>query len=130
MFEENELYKVEYKRASERALYILAKKHFGSLAKLADYLKVTRQYVQQIMRDGIPENYAGLLGRKFNIDPAIFNYEDALILGEKRLYMSLFESVEASKVFSTKDVKYVLKGTYVSNPKKYLTVQDSKTIGR
>lgn len=129
MFTESDLYKPEYKRAAERALYIIAKKKFGSLAKLSEYLKVSRQYVQQMMRDATPAQYAGILGRKFNIDPAIFDYEDALVIGEKRLYSELFNSVEAKKVFSVADVRYILKGTYINNPKKYLAVTDAKTIG-
>lgn len=122
------IYRDNYKLASGRALYVLANRHYGSVTKLAEFLNVKRQRVLQMINEGVPQNYAGLLGRKHNIPPAIFSYEDSLMLGEEYQYETFFTLIPVKKLFLQEDIKYILAGHYVKNSKKFLAAVDANSI--
>lgn len=123
-----DVYKEDYTRASGRALYLLSKKHYGSINKLGEFLNVSRQYVAQMIEESIPANYAGILGRKHGLPPAIFAYEESLVLGYNTSFLDYFSTEAVKKIFSPRDIKYITAGSYVKNPKKYLAVVDANTV--
>lgn len=112
----------DHETAEYRALYIVAQKGYGAFDIMAEDLNVSKSYVSQLKHIGVPINYAGYLGRKFKFHPAILCYESYIRLRYKPVdYDELFST---TKFFDARDIRYILDGTYIKDPAKFLRIQD------
>lgn len=104
---------IKYKSASGRALYILAKKMYGSLTKMAEEFNVSKQFFRKCCSDGtLPLEYGKLLADKFSFHPAILNYESFFMVSENPV--SFLDLVRQSTVFSKKEKEIILEGNYLN----------------
>lgn len=109
----SDLYKENYKTAESRALYIIAKKKFGSFIKMGKALGVSRQYINQCVDLGIPLKYASYLGRALGFDPGILAYKEwCLLLCKGDAGWTYEKMVKNCRMFDSSDVEYILEGVY------------------
>lgn len=123
------LYKTSYKTAEARALYLVAIKGYKSMSAMAKELGFTKQYYSTIFSIGLPEKYAGFLGRRFGFSPVILGYERYLNFCHGKFvptYDKFF--LEDSTFFTAKDIDYILEGSYIKDPYKFIRLKD-KAIG-
>lgn len=116
-------YKRSYKTAMQRALYLLAIKHCGSLSSMASSICALRQYFSEWMRKGtVPTQYAGLLARTFDFDPGLLCHQELVIIYGSQApdYAELVKK----EFTNTDDVKYILAGTYIKSPDFYAKLFD------
>lgn len=106
-------FQTKYETATGRALYILAKKFYGSLTKMGEEFKVTRQFMTRCCKDGaIPLEYGKLLGNKFSFHPALLNYETFFMVSENPV--SFLDLIRQTTVFSKKEKEIILEGNYLN----------------
>ena len=115
-------YKETYKESHMRVLYVVAMKSYGSLNKLCIDVGIKRQYVTQCRRKGIPLDYAGYLGRKFNISPAVFCYETFLMMSTK--VISYNDILKGESYFTPEEKKYILAGAHIRDAKSWIKLKD------
>lgn len=125
---DQDFYKVQYETAEHRALYIVARKGYGSFKEMADALNVTQQYINNLCKMGVPVSYAGFLGRKFGFHPGILNFIALLDIMQNATKISYEKLVRASEFFAEDDQTYILSGTYLKDPAKYLRQHDKNLI--
>lgn len=120
---ENKQYKESYKTAEGRALYVLAMKTFNSLNGLARVFNLNRQAMHNYTMNGIPTKYAGYLGRKYGFHSGILSYSSYLETGPNKplMYVELFKP---QSFFTQEDISYILGGTYIKDPQKWLRLFD------
>lgn len=112
----------DYETAEHRALFVVGQKGYGSFTEMAEALNVSKPYISQFKHTGVPINYAGYLGRKFKFHPAILCYESYIRLRYKPVpYRELFKT---TNFFDERQVRYILDGTYIEDPAKFLRIQD------
>jgi hypothetical protein len=120
------MYNTEYERAEGRALYVLAKKEYGSINMMASAFHVSRQLIQQFITKKVPVTYASYLGRRHNFSPGIVAYRD-YVLGT-------LDTVDYKKLFSEQnyydrnDIEYILEGEYVVSASQYLKACDKELL--
>jgi hypothetical protein len=115
-------YKEMYKESHMRSLYVVAMKSYGSLNKLCIDVGIKRQYVTQCRKKGIPLDYAGYLGRKFNISPAVFCYETSLMMSTK--VISYNDILKGESYFTLEEKKYILAGAHIRDAKSWIKLKD------
>lgn len=129
MIVDSKYYKPQYKTATGRALYLIATKAYGSSGKLALDLGISKQYVANCIGGwDIPVKYAGFLGRKWGFHPGILAYPEWLVFETPYSaleYSSLVDD-DAYTFFTGEDIEYILEGTYLKDPVKYLRLLDKK----
>lgn len=116
-------YKATYTTASARMLFLIAKKSYGSLTKMAQALGIRRQYFNQFFTDGIPYNYAGMIAEKTCFDPSLLVHELHVTLYRENAYSFLELLKEASCYFTPQDMRYIIGGTFIRSNKTFLSVK-------
>lgn len=119
--------KTSYKTSEARALYLVAIKSYGSLYALSKELGFTRQYFTDIFKNGLPLKYAGYLGRRHELCPAVLCFEvDALMCAGPML--SYKDLIDTQPYFTEEEKKYILAGTHIKDVGKFIKLKD-KEIG-
>lgn len=120
------LYKKQYETAEQRALYLVARKGYGSYTEMAEALGITKSYVHNMLTTGVPASYAGYLGRKFGFHPGVLAFESLLNVVLKTIDIDYAELVDWNDFFDHQDRKYILAGKYIKDPAKYLRQKDKQ----
>lgn len=124
---DNEYYPNKYKTAEARALFLVTKKTVGTFTALASLLGFTPTYFSTIISKGLPLKYAGYLGRKYNFNPALLAYEQYIQFTQcTKNILPYVDTVASTDLFSKDDQEYILGGTYIKDPVKYLRQLDKK----
>lgn len=119
---ENEYYKERYKTAEARALYLVARKGYGSLQDMAEALGFTKAFYHGIFLNGLPEKYAGYLGRRFEFPPGLLAFDKYVQLLDREVkYTALLEQ---TKFFNSEDKAYILHGSYLKDAAKFQRALD------
>lgn len=125
----NEFKYKDYETASARALNVMVLKKYGSFPKFAKELGTTRQNINMwLTRGGIATRHAGKVCRLLKCDPFILAYEDILTLFTKtnsKINIKPYEDV-ISDNFSRVEAKYILEGTYVKAPARFVNKYDKE----
>lgn len=120
------IYNNEYERAEGRALYVLAKKEYGSINMMATAFHVSRQLIQQFIMKKVPATYASYLGRRHVFSPGILAYRDyALSNIDVVDYKRLFSG---QNYYDRNDIEYILEGEYVVSASQYLKACDKELL--
>ena len=126
MLEEN-YYKAKYKTAEGRVLYLIAKKFYGTADRMAQALGISRQFITYFFNQkvNIPDKYIGYLARKHDVNPALMAYDKYLVLERYPAAVGYYtEFVQNSQAFTKEDKAYILRGTYIKDPVKFIRQLD------
>lgn len=111
--------------AESRVLYVTIKKLYGSFNKFAQYFGFNRQYCQEMMKKGVPIQYASYISRKNGFRPALLNYKLYLLMGGK---MSFKRILLNEIFFSAEEKKYILKGRRIRSVQRFLKEYDEEFL--
>lgn len=128
---DTEYYPPKYKTAEGRALYLVAKKTKGNFIELARSMGFMSTYFSTVLKKGLPIKYAGYLGRKYNFNPAILAHESYLLMTRDPKSPTRYEDIVilgGCDFFSPEDQQYILAGTYIKDPVRFLRIHDKEVI--
>lgn len=110
----------KYETMQQRAIYV-AFLRFGRLADTARALRVSKQYINNVLNSGdLPLRYASYIGRKHNIPVGLLRYEDYVLLGGESLFGDLLEDL------SLLEQQYIQGGKGPALPKTIRSLNDKE----
>lgn len=120
-------YNNDHVSAQARALYVIMNRVYGSYGAIARELGITKQSVHLFTKGTMLCGYAGFMGRKHGFDPRILCYEQFVLTMYKVEAADKYEAiVNACKILTVADKKYILGGSYIKDPNKFLRIMDSE----
>lgn len=132
---DEQYYPSRYKTAEARVLYLTGAKGYGldgnrgGIVKLAEDLGVVRSYITECLLKGIPLRYASYLANKFEYHPALLAYETYLLVTQQNFGKEAVlykEFLDQQNFFNESDKRYILNGTFITNPVKFLRTNNNK----
>jgi len=121
------IYKSSYKRAEGRALYLLAKKSYGTLAAMAADLGFSAAAMGNFLTGSrpLPAKYVGYLARKHAVAPELLDYESFLTAYKGGKNTPVYSGILGlSEFFNEEDKRYIIKGVHIKDPVKFIRLLD------
>lgn len=110
-------YKQRYTTSESRVLYLVAKKNYGSLTKMAEEVGFSKQNANEMITQIIPLKWAAYFGRIYSFHPGLMRFGDYILLGGDRAYSQLLQSTHH---FNSLDKQYILGGQHIQNVKQFI----------